>query len=151
MARPSSYDPKTWPKRAYSLASRGMSDTQIANKLGVILETLRSIQKKHPELKDAIDNARSEWLSEVEGTLKRDILGYFVEEVDTDIRHFRGAKTVMGEKVHKKWIPPNAQLKKLVLQAIAPEKYGKIDSDTNINTNVQIVQPVQIVFGDSKK
>ena len=81
MARRSKYDPETFPGLAEGWAREGLTDEQIARKLGVALSTFYAYQKQHPEFVESLKRGKAPVDFQVESALLKRALGYDVEEI----------------------------------------------------------------------
>ncbi|MDD1729831.1 MAG: hypothetical protein LUQ50_12265 [Methanospirillum sp.] len=78
--RPSPYDPNLHPAYAKALAIRGLTNEEIAAKIGIAKGTLQEWIKKYPDLRDSIKEGKGPADARVEMALYKRALGYEVEE-----------------------------------------------------------------------
>lgn len=78
-------------------ARDGLSDAQIAQKIGISYQTLYDWEKRFPEFLDAIKKGKAPVDIEVENALLKRALGYDYEEVITEVEE-------LGEGRQKKHI-----------------------------------------------
>jgi len=81
MARPSKYDPDTMPALAGQLAREGLTNPEIARRLGVSASTLQDWRNKFPEFLEAIKKGKEPADVLVEAALFKRAVGYEVETV----------------------------------------------------------------------
>lgn len=78
--RSSPYDPDYHPAYAKALAIRGLTNEEIAVKLGIHKATLQVWINKHPEFRDSIREGKGPADARVEMALYKRALGYEVDE-----------------------------------------------------------------------
>jgi len=76
VGRPSPYDPKLHPKLAFRLAQAGLIDEQIAEEIGIHVDTLYEWRKVHPEFSEALKGGKATPDDEVEAALLRRAKGF---------------------------------------------------------------------------
>ena len=76
VGRPSLYDPKIHPKLGYWLAQAGLTDEQIAEEIGIHVDTLYEWRKVHPEFSEALRGGKATPDDEVEAALLRRAKGF---------------------------------------------------------------------------
>jgi transposase-like protein len=76
----SKYDPELHPRTVKFLASRGATNVEMADALGITTVTLWNWANKHPEFGDAISQGKLEMFDpKVERSLAERALGYYVD------------------------------------------------------------------------
>ena len=80
-------------------ARDGLTDEQIASKMGISLSTYYEWQNKYPELSDAIKKGKAPVDIEVENALLKRALGYDYEEVVTEIEEIPAWKGPDGQQI----------------------------------------------------
>ena len=93
----------------------GLSESQIANNLGVAMSTFSDYKIKHPELMEALKKGKEVFITEVENALAKKALGFYYEEEKTYIRHEDG-KDVKYKEISKKYQPPDVAACSLLLK-----------------------------------
>lgn len=78
--RPSPYDPDTYPEYARALAIEGLTNEEIAAKLGITRTTLQEWKKRYPDFSDAIKEGKEPANAKVEMALYKKALGFEVTE-----------------------------------------------------------------------
>jgi hypothetical protein len=78
--RPTEYNPNIHPAIAESLARKGLTNTEIADGIGVCPATLYTWQNEHPEFLEAIKRGKASADDEVEKSLYKRACGYDVIE-----------------------------------------------------------------------
>jgi len=108
--RPSRYNEKT-PELAKAYARDGLTMEQIAHNLGISRPTLYEWQKKHPELREALQEGREVVDIQVENALLKRALGYEYEEIETIVKKDdRGTTPARVKKVKKHMAPEMAAM-----------------------------------------
>ena len=74
----------TFPLLAEGMARRGMTDEQIAEKLGISVETFYQYVKRYPEFSESLKRGKAPVDVEVENALLKCALGFEYEEVTTE-------------------------------------------------------------------
>ena len=107
MARRSKYDPETFPGLAEGWAREGLTDEQIARKLGVSPRTFYAYEKKYPRFLHAIKAGKAPVDFEVESALLKRALGYeTTEELKETQIGPTGSETERKREV-KRFVPPD--------------------------------------------
>jgi transcriptional regulator with XRE-family HTH domain len=109
---------KDFPLAAEGLARNGLTDKEIARKLGISVSTYYQYQLDHPEFLEALKKGKSPVDIEVENALLKRALGYEYEEISTEY----DLKQRKGEKDQK--ASPTAVRK--VKKAIVPDVTAQI-------------------------
>jgi len=76
VGRPSPYDSRFHPKLAFWLAQAGLIDEQIAEEIGIHVDTLYEWRKVHPEFSEALKRGKATSDDEVEAALLRRAKGF---------------------------------------------------------------------------
>jgi len=76
VGRPSLYDRKLHPKLAFWLAQAGLIDEQIAEEIGIHVDTLYEWRKVHPEFSESLKGGKATPDDEVEAALLRRAKGF---------------------------------------------------------------------------
>lgn len=80
MARPPSYDKDLHPLWAWSLAIEGLTDKQIADKMGITERTLNRWKKIYPEFFQSLKEGKEPADAKVENSLFKRATGYTYKE-----------------------------------------------------------------------
>lgn len=83
----SKYDPETFPLLAGGFARDGLTDKQIAERLGISQETFYQYKKRFPEFTDTLKANKAIVDAKVENALLKRALGYQYEEKQTTIKN----------------------------------------------------------------
>lgn len=137
MARKSKYDPDITPEIAEQYARDGLTNDEIAQKLGISTSTLYNWQKKYVEFLEALKKGKQVVDAKVEKALLKRALGYDYEEIKVTVNE-SGQKRV--EKT-KKQVKPDTTAQIFWLKNRLPDKWrDKHEIDQNINniTGVEI-------------
>lgn len=89
-----------------SWAMDGLTDKEIAKKIGIAESTFYEWKNKFSEFSEAIKKGKDVYDAEAEQNLHKVGQGYYVEEVETYITETNGVQTKRIKKT-KKWVPPN--------------------------------------------
>lgn len=89
-----------------SWARKGLTDAEIAKRIGIQRPTLYDWKNKYPNISDALKKGKEIYDNEVEESLHKSTLGYFIEEEKTLVQKIGDKEVIKKEKI-KKWIPPN--------------------------------------------
>ena len=80
VGRPSLYDTNFHPKLGFWLAQAGLTDEQIAEEIGIHVDTLYEWRKVHPEFSEALKGGKATPDDEVEAALLRRAKGFKYSE-----------------------------------------------------------------------
>lgn len=134
------YDKNTFPLLGEGYARQGLTDKEIAKKLGISKSAFYSYQSLFPEFRDAIIRGKAPIDFEAENALLKRALGYQYEEAHTEIRK-------VGEKEYKlvrkvtKHVPPDVTalifwLKNRMKDRWKDKQEFGFDEDITINVNL---------------
>lgn len=101
--RPTKYDPSVHPALAESLAREGLTNTEIAEALGIDRATLHNWQNAHKEFFDSVKSGKETPNDNVEKSLYRRALGY--EYTETKITKNEDGVIVKTETTVKQVAP----------------------------------------------
>ena len=101
------YDPNTFPLLAEKYARQGLSDTQIAANLGIVVGTFYKYQNEHIEFKEAIKRGKKPVDIEVENKLLKRALGYQYTEEQREIEMIDGQPVIKKIKTTTKEVAPD--------------------------------------------
>ena len=76
VGRPSPYDPKLHPKLGFWLAHAGLTNEQMAEEIGIHVDTLYEWRKAHPEFSESLKGGKATPDDEVEAALLRRAKGF---------------------------------------------------------------------------
>ncbi len=82
---PIQYDPNRYPQYARALAMEGLTNEQIAERMGMTKRTLQNWRRDYPEFSAAIKIGKEESDSQVEMSLFKRAMGYTITEEKTII------------------------------------------------------------------
>jgi transposase len=99
----SKYDPERHPILARALAREGLTNIEIAKRMGVSRATLINWRRKYPEMLAALKEGKDVIDAQVESALLRRALGYEYEETEISIAEDGKKKRV--KKVKKSLAP----------------------------------------------
>jgi len=101
---------RDFPLMAEGLARTGLTDRQIARKLGISVSTFYQYQLDHPDFSEALKKGKSPVDTEVENALLKRALGYEYEEITTDY-------DLLGQNKEQKALP--AKVRKVKKEVLA--------------------------------
>ena len=148
-----------FPLLAEGMARRGMTDEQIAEKLGISVETFYQYVKRYPEFSESLKRGKSPVDVEVENALLKRALGYDYEETTTEYSSLEKsgkngdkANANKGEwkvvKKTKKFIPPDVTAQIFWLKNRRPDLW-KDRTDANHTITDQTALASQKALFDS--
>jgi predicted transcriptional regulator len=148
-----------FPLLAEGMARRGMTDEQIAEKLGISKDTFYQYIKKYPDFSDSLKRGKSPVDVEVENALLKRALGYDYEETTTEYSSLEKsgkngdkANANKGEwkvvKKTKKFIPPDVTAQIFWLKNRRPDLW-KDRTDANHTITDQTALASQKALFDS--
>lgn len=125
--------------------ARDFPFVDIADKMGITIQTLRRWKRKYPEIAEAISESREELDYRIENALVKRALGYTVTEVKTIISppNKNGVSKIKVEKTEKE-IPPDTTAIMAWLNNRKPDQwkrnrdnvYQTKDEDSKITVNI---------------
>lgn len=124
VGRKAKYDTHVVPylKRIPSWRKQGMTEEQVAKRLGVAYSTLSLYKKKHSEFSEALKKGREELIEELEDSLYRKAMGYEYEEQETWIEEVDGMQKKRVKRMRKVAHPDTGALA-FALKNLAPDKW----------------------------
>lgn len=129
--RPPKYDPKTHPVAVEYMATAGLTDKEMAEKLDISLSTFYEWSNKHSEFSDAKTRGKEKPDDMVENALLQSALGY-----EHDSVHITNHQGVVTKTPIKKKYPPNDRSIQFWLKNRRPEKWRdkqEIDLTGSVN------------------
>ena len=84
----------------------GLTDEEIADKIGIRRETLYDWKNKYPDISNALKKGKQLCDFEAEEALQNQFSGFYVEEETTEINEVDGVQRKHIKRV-KKWVPAN--------------------------------------------
>ena len=100
-------------------ARDGLTDEQLARKMGVSPDTLSSWREQHPALSQAVDRGREMADLQVESALLKRALGYEYMEERVEISEKTGRKVIQTNKT----VPPDTTAQMFWLKNRRPERW----------------------------
>ena len=104
-------------------ASRGLSNEQIADNMGIVTSTFYRWVSEHKELKDAIKTTKDICDLQVENALFRRAVGYSYDEEVTEKINQDGQEIIVSRKTTRKTIPPDTAALIFWLKNRKPEEW----------------------------
>lgn len=105
--RPSKYDPDRHPFLVMCLAREGLTEVEMAQKLGIGKSTLTRWKQKHPEFRASLKGSREEADLKVVDSLYRRALGYEYEETEMVMANKDGEMKPARVRKVKKHVAPD--------------------------------------------
>ena len=128
LGRKLKYDPEKTPKLVEGYAMDGLTDAQIAARLGIVSSTLYAWKNQYPDFANALKAGRAPLNADLEKTAVKSALGGFIEEEKTeailDVQNQR--PTSYKKTTSKRYIPPNTTVLLFLLKNRMPEKYKEV-------------------------
>lgn len=130
--RPTKYNSEWHPELAFLLARDGLTDAQIADRLGIAKSTLEDWKKRHPGFKEHIKTGKKEPDDLVEHCLFQRATGYQYPE--DRIMQYEGKPVIVPTIKH---VPPDVTAMIFWLKNRRPKQWrDKHDIDVNENINI---------------
>ena len=105
-------------------AEKGLTDVQIAHNMGIGYTTLRDWKSKYPSILTALKRGKDVADQEVENSMYKSAIGYFVYEEVEETRMNRKKHTEETViKRTKKWCPPSTTAQIFWLKNRQPERW----------------------------
>lgn len=101
----------------------GLTEKQVAQKLGVAYSTLRVYRDQYSALAAALEKGKEELIEELEDSLYKRAKGYEYEEVKTHISKDRDGNQKTRIEKTTKHMPPDTGALAFALKNLAPEKW----------------------------
>ena len=105
--RPTEYDPERHPFLVMCLAREGLTEKEMAQKLGIGKTTLTRWKQEHPEFRASLNGSREEADLKVVDSLYRRAIGYESEETEMVVTAKDGEKKLAKVKRVKKHVAPD--------------------------------------------
>jgi len=105
--RPTEYDPERHPFLVMCLAREGLTEKEMAQKLGIGKTTLTRWKQEHPEFRASLNGSREEADLKVVDSLYRRAIGYEFEETEMVVTAKDGEEKPAKEKRVKKHVAPD--------------------------------------------
>lgn len=122
--------------------SRGGTIEEMASLVEMTNETFMKYRRCFPELNTVIEAGKSESIEVAEDSLSRLAEGYYYKEIQED-QHPKTYE-VMKRKVIRKYHHPDFKAVMAILLNRAPEKWSKNPDSSNPNSNIGIVNNVEV-------
>lgn len=121
-------------------ARDGLTDAQIADKMGINVSTLYAYQNKYSEIKEAIKKGKIPVDTEVENVLLKRIRGFEYEETITEIYETPNGQQRKHIKKYKKYALPDTTALIFWLKNRRPDKWReKSENDNMDNESVKVI------------
>lgn len=123
--RKSKYDTHVKPylNRIPKWRRNGMTEAQIAKKLGIAMSSFSLYKLKHPEFSEALKNSKEELIENLESSLYKRAMGYRYEETKIEKESDGRAKITKTTKE----LPPDVGALIFALKNLAPGKWKNDD------------------------
>lgn len=136
--RPTDYNPEFHPLLAESLAKNGLTDKEIAEKLGICEATLYNWRNEHEEFLEALKKGKDSVDDQVENAMLQRALGY--SHPEDKIFQYEGSPIIVPTIKH---YPPSEVAGIFWLSHRRPEKWP---NKTDRLTGEEDVQPVSVII-----
>lgn len=125
VGRPGKWETHVVPymDRIPKLKKQGLTDEQIAYKLGVGYTTFKEYKNKHPELEAALKTGRMELIEDLEDSLYVKAMGKEITKKKVTTKMYKGVESVQTE-VWTEVIMPDTGALVFALKNLAPEKWA---------------------------
>lgn len=153
MAKPrkDSYEVRVKPKLdlVVGWCRRGLTNEQVADNLGISLQSFDNYMKRYEEFADAVDKGREPCEIHIENALVKRALGYSYKEVTRERKLVRNPET--GEDEYKlvvtksvtKHVIPDVGAQQYYLEHRAPKRWEKVPSayvdSVQVNKDIQSI------------
>lgn len=137
--RPTLYDPKKFPDRAFKLALLGLTNEQLATAFGVAVSTISLWMVEHKPFSDAITRGRDEADGEIAHSLYHRAKGYSHKAV----KMFQAGGQILREEYTEHY-PPDTMAASLWLRNRRGDKWRNQPAEGEDNPPPAKV-PVQVV------
>lgn len=127
-------------KKLEAWARDGLTDEQIAARMGISVSTLYEWRKKYSEISESLKKGKEVVDIEVENALLKRALGYTYDEVT----HERVGDQMVPVKIVKKEMPPDTTAQIFWLKNRKPEQWSDKKDETG---NIEVT--VKYDYGDS--
>lgn len=127
-------------KKLEAWARDGLTDEQIAARMGISVSTLYEWRKKYSEISESLKKGKEVVDIEVENALLKRALGYTYNEVT----HERVGDQLIPTKIVKKEMPPDTTAQIFWLKNRKPEQWSDKKDETG---NIEVT--VKYDYGDS--
>lgn len=139
--------------RLEGFARSGLTDAQIAAKMGISSSTLYQWQLDHPEISDAIKRGKKPVDDEVENTLLKSALGYEYEEIVTEIIEAPNGEQRKKVSKIKHYAQPSTTAQIFWLKNRRPDKWRdrqELAGSMNLTTS-NIIEEVENIIQEAGK
>jgi hypothetical protein len=121
--RPSIYDAKRFPDLAWSLATCGKTDAEIAAAFNIHCDTIYDWKKKYPEFSEALKNGKEFANAKVEKALYDSCFDHVIKEKRTTLRRNKetGKPEIIAVEEFEKVVPANILAQQTWLNNRKPE------------------------------
>jgi len=122
---------------------QGLTEEQVAERLGIAYSTLFLYKDKHSGLSDALKKGKAELIEELEDSLFRRAMGFEYEEVDTYIEEFGDVQKVKT-KIMKRVALPDTGALAFALKNLAPDKWRDRHDITEFSRQEKVINIIDI-------
>lgn len=130
--------------RVEGWAREGLTDEQIASKIGISAHTLYEWQNRFPQFSQTLKKGKAPVDIEVENALLKSALGFEYEETITDIQEMADGTQRKHIRKFKRYCPPSNTAQIFWLKNRRPDLWRDKPQEVTLNT-----EPVTIVWGKS--
>ena len=116
-------------------ARDGLTDDQIAAKMGISRTTLYDWYNRYPDILNAVKKGKEPVDTQVENALLKRALGYDYEETITEVEEYPGGRTKKHVRKVTKHVPADVTAQIYWLKCRKPKQWReKVDANISIDT-----------------
>lgn len=125
-------------------ASTGLTDAQISHNMGISVSTLNEWKRRFPQIMDALKKGKIVADQEVENSMYKSAIGYYVEEEvqELSFEAATGNSKLITTKHSKKWCPPSVTAQIFWLKNRQPDRWrDKVvqEVETSSGRNIGVI------------
>lgn len=140
MGRPTKYDPAETPGKAAQFARDGLTEDQIAGRLGIGRTTLFEWRQRYPDFANALKEQKAVIDSKVERSLFERAMGYEYEEEEVTALRDRKGESIARIKRTKKRVPPDVTAQIFWLKNRQPARWRDVQQQEHTGKDGRPIQ-----------
>lgn len=129
--------------RIPSWRRQGLTERQVAKRLGIGYSTLSLYKNKNVELLEALKKGKEELIEELEDSLYKRAMGFEYEEVETWIEEVDGVQKKRIKRVKKQALPDTGALA-FALKNLSPNKWRDRHDIAEIGRQGKVINIIDI-------
>jgi len=122
-------------------ARDGLTDDQIAAKIGINRATLYDWYNRYPEISNAVKKGKEPVDTQVENALLKRALGYDYEEQITEIEEYPGGKTKKHVRKVVRHVPPDVTAQIYWLKCRKPKQWRE-KVENSVSVDIEDLSPL---------